>query len=274
MSTTKIAVMPYEDYEAACNKIKTYSGKTEPIKSGDLVAEIEHISNPDAVDAYNRGYSDAECANPFYYATRLDNTMGGAVFPENYGAVIRVQRAPKLFCYIFNNCTNLKTAKFISDTKLTEEEGGINIGALFNIGSVAPALEWADFTEFETKFTSINMAFRRQQYLKSIFGVLDLSECTDAANAFYDCRALEDIEFVPNTIKIALEFNWCDVLSKASLTSIINGLSAETAELTVTLSQIAVNNAFETAEGLADGSASEEWLALIATKPNWTISLV
>lgn len=62
-------------------------------------------------------------------------------------------------------------------------------------------------------------------------------------------------------------------LSKASIESVINVLSATTSGLSITLSKTDVNNAFETAEGLADGSTSEEWLALIATRQNWTISL-
>ena len=64
------------------------------------------------------------------------------------------------------------------------------------------------------------------------------------------------------------------LLSKASIESIINALSTVTSGLTVTLSKTAVNNAFETSTGLANGSTSQEWLDLIATKSNWTISLV
>jgi hypothetical protein len=63
-------------------------------------------------------------------------------------------------------------------------------------------------------------------------------------------------------------------LSKASLTSIVNALSSTTTGQPVTLRLAAVNAAFETSTGAADGSTSEEWTALIATKPNWTINLI
>lgn len=63
-------------------------------------------------------------------------------------------------------------------------------------------------------------------------------------------------------------------LSKASLVSIVNALSSTTTGLTVTLRLDAVNTAFETTAGAADGSTSDEWTALIATKPNWTINLI
>jgi hypothetical protein len=53
-------------------------------------------------------------------------------------------------------------------------------------------------------------------------------------------------------------------LSKASIESIVNCLSNTATGKTLTLSQTAVNNAF----------TDTEWATLIATKPNWTISLV
>ena len=74
--------------------------------------------------------------------------------------------------------------------------------------------------------------------------------------------------------KNGFDVQWSTELSKESIISIINALSDTTTALTVTLSKTAVNNAFETAKGNADGSTSEEWAALIATKQNWTISLV
>ena len=63
-------------------------------------------------------------------------------------------------------------------------------------------------------------------------------------------------------------------LNKESLTSIVNALSSTATGLTVTLRLAAVNTAFETSTGANDGSTSDEWLALAATKPNWTINLI
>jgi hypothetical protein len=65
----------------------------------------------------------------------------------------------------------------------------------------------------------------------------------------------------------------CTKLSRASITSVINALSTTTTGLAVTFSLVAVNKAFETAEGANDGSTSAEWLALVATRSNWTIAL-
>ena len=65
----------------------------------------------------------------------------------------------------------------------------------------------------------------------------------------------------------------CTILNKISITSIIDHLSVTTSGLTVTLSNTAVNKAFETSDGANNGSTSTEWLALVATKQNWTIAL-
>ena len=58
----------------------------------------------------------------------------------------------------------------------------------------------------------------------------------------------------------------CTKLSKASIISIINALSLTTSGLTVTLSRTAVTSAF-------GSTTNEEWLDLVATRTNWTISL-
>lgn len=44
MPLTDFVIMPSADYTAACDKIREKSGKTDPIKSGDLAAEIEEVA--------------------------------------------------------------------------------------------------------------------------------------------------------------------------------------------------------------------------------------
>ena len=85
-----------------------------------------------------------------------------------------------------------------------------------------------------------------------------------APNAFNQCSALEEL-IVSGTIKVSdLNLKDSPKLNKASITSIINALSTTTTGLTVTLSKTAKEAAF----------TNDEWAALIATKTNWTISLV
>lgn len=95
----------------------------------------------------------------------------------------------------------------------------------------------------------------------------------NVSNAFTNCTALENITFEGEIIVSGMTLQYSKLLSKESIISLINALSATTTGRKVTLSKTAVNNAFETSEGAADGSTSAEWLELIATKSNWTISL-
>ena len=96
---------------------------------------------------------------------------------------------------------------------------------------------------------------------------------TGSANAFTECKNLEHIIFDGVMAGTGLNMKWSTKLDKESITSVINALSTTTTGLTVTLSKTAVDNAFATAEGAADGSTSAEWLALVATRSNWTIAL-
>lgn len=151
--------------------------------------------------------------------------------------------------------------------------------------------------------TNMSFTFANMNYITTI-GIVDCSK-TDSVNAlnymFYGNNILITIEklilptkdingsatgifvFLHSLKNIIVEgvisFGGFDIhdskqLTKSSITSIINALSSTTTGLTVTISLTAVNTAFETSEGLADGSTSEEWLALAATKSNWTISLI
>lgn len=89
---------------------------------------------------------------------------------------------------------------------------------------------------------------------------------TSFLTAFKDCDSLEEVKFEGVIAKNGLDLQYSPKLSKASITSVINALSTTTSGLSVTLSKTAVTTAF----GSTD---SEEWLALIATKQNWTINL-
>lgn len=91
-------------------------------------------------------------------------------------------------------------------------------------------------------------------------------------NAFRGMPELEEIYF-EGVIGVNVSFSASTKLKKSSIQNIIGVLSDATTSQKLTLSLTAVNTAFETSSGTADGSTSEEWLNLVATKPNWTISL-
>ena len=101
----------------------------------------------------------------------------------------------------------------------------------------------------------------------------DFSNCNQFNSTFAYCIELKELRVVENTIHANITFKDSTKLSKTTIESVINGLSNETNELTLTLSLQAVNKAFETSEGANDGSTSAEWTTLVNTKQNWTINL-
>ena len=85
-------------------------------------------------------------------------------------------------------------------------------------------------------------------------------------NMFTSATGLTNIT-IEGVIGASLSFQWSKKLSKESITSIINALSADKTGLTVTFSTTAKEAAFPEEE-------EEEWNALTGTKTNWKIALV
>lgn len=112
-------------------------------------------------------------------------------------------------------------------------------------------------------------------YLKTIRKLtFPTDENATITNMFFRCYALENIAFGGEIVQTGISFEWSTKLSRESIINIINALSSNVTDKTITLSRTPVRKAFETSEGANDGNTSAEWLNLIATKPGWTISLV
>ncbi len=113
----------------------------------------------------------------------------------------------------------------------------------------------------------------RDAFVETIEKVICVETTPFNETTFSRALSLKEIRF-EGAIGATVGFNESSLLTHDSIVSIINALSATTSGLAVTLSKTAVNQAFETSSGANDGSTSAEWLSLIATKSNWTISLV
>lgn len=81
-------------------------------------------------------------------------------------------------------------------------------------------------------------------------------------SCFQNCTSLKNLNITGTIIK---NFNvkWCP-LTKESIESVINALSEDVSDQTVSFSKTAKERAF----------TDDEWSSLIATKPNWSFSLV
>lgn len=136
--------------------------------------------------------------------------------------------------------------------------------------------ELPDIDLSNTTQTTISSMFAHCKALKTIKSLTIPTTVKDVTGIFSNCTSLENIEISGTLMCKGINLQWSANLSHDSIMSIINALMDEptVTEPTVTISLTAVNSAFETTEGSADGSTSEEWLALTASKPNWTITLV
>lgn len=103
---------------------------------------------------------------------------------------------------------------------------------------------------------------------------LTVENLTRIVNAFQNCTSLETLIMHGVLDVDGLDLHWSTNLSKESIESIIGTLSTETENKAITLSKVAVNSAFETADGLNDGENSKAWNDLVGLRYMWSISLV
>jgi hypothetical protein len=94
--------------------------------------------------------------------------------------------------------------------------------------------------------------------------LLKVNQQTTWTNTFFSCKKLQELNIEGTIGQNNLNLKDSTELSKNSMTSVINALSTTTSGLSVTFSKTARTNAF----------TDDEWAALIATKPNWTINLL
>ena len=113
--------------------------------------------------------------------------------------------------------------------------------------------------------TALSSTFSYTDYLATIEKWILKNDGSQAFNTpFQGCRGLVNIVVEGVIGKNGISLQWATKLSKASITSFVDALSSTTSGLTITFSKTAKEAVF----------AADEWAALIATKSNWTISLV
>ena len=164
---------------------------------------------------------------------------------------------------IFNGCkiVNLKQ-RLIDCGVVIDVSGATNLTNLFAYSQSLTRIPTID----ARNATIMGSIFYNNQKLVEVEKIiLSDSGNTTFVDSFRQCYALESITF-EGIIGNAINLQWSTKLSKASIISIINALSTTTSGLTTTFSKTAVETAF-------DSTTSQEWLDLIATKSNWTISL-
>lgn len=173
--------------------------------------------------------------------------------------------------------TSMLRTSTITNLKQRLEECGVVLNTsrcqAFNTmfyNSQIVVLPTIDFSNAEY---GVDGCFNGCRLLTTIEKVI-FSEKTLIQRMFVGCHKLQNVIFEGVIAKDGLDTSQCYELSKASIISIVNILSDTVGSGVITLSGNAVATAFETSEGAGDGDGSDEFLNLIATKPNWTIYLM
>lgn len=115
-----------------------------------------------------------------------------------------------------------------------------------------------------SKTNSLNYTFQNSKIATIDKLIIKSGGNQNFTYVFHSCADLVNLDIEGVIGRNGCDLQWSTKLSKASITSVINALSSTTSGLTVTLSKTAKEAAF----------TAEEWATLIATKSNWTISLV
>lgn len=125
-----------------------------------------------------------------------------------------------------------------------------------------------------TSATNINNMFTTASSLVSIRKLVINENNVFAISLFQNCSNLEHIIIEGTIGQNNFDIHWSKNLSGESIVSIIEALSSITSGLTVTLSKTAVNNMIFPITSIQTNNIYDSWATLIATKSNWTISLV
>ena len=119
------------------------------------------------------------------------------------------------------------------------------------------------------------MVFYQASNLKRI-PALEISNKTTFSNWFAGCSALEELNIIGEIAQNDFDVKWSTKLSRNSIVSVVNALSDAASGMTVTLSETAVENAFENKSteilcGLT--SAQEDANVMVVDNGDGTITL-
>jgi len=249
-----------EKMTTIADAIRTKTGKSEPLTLEGMAQGVERVFAAGEQSEYDR-FWDAYQQNGNRTAYR--DGFGGKGWTENtfypkYDIVPSSSSAANLFF----------DADFGGDLAQRLSEQGVVLDT-----SKATILE--QMFSNNARLTRVgvidisNAGTRTSGLFSFCAKLVTIDKLVVAANnafvsIFQNCDALENLT-VEGAIGVSgLNVQWSTKLSKVSIISVVNALSETTSGLSVTLSKIAVNNVFTTAE----------WATLAGTKSNWTINLV
>lgn len=253
-------------------KKETMKGIADAIRAKDgTTEEIAVTDMADRIGAIESGSGMTVAENAFVIQLWSLNDLGAAK------SELHLKNTNSLFN--FCSLTNAKQKErqnvtveeltVICDQKITNAQNFLGNPKIMPDARLRKVTLYADLSSL----TQLPWFISYCSALEEIGGTpINLSSATKAVNFFYGLPALRKVRF-QGTISFTFDVSGAPSLSAESIRSVISCLSDSSQGLTLTLSKAAVDKAYESLEGAADGSTSTEWAELIATKPNWTVSL-
>lgn len=249
---------------ATADAIRAKTGSTDPIawdSETGMSEAVEGISADSYYDTFWDAYQEDGTRKNYEFAFARNGWNDITFFPKYDIKTQGAYTVTSMFqsCYVTDIAQRLEKAGVTLDTS--------GAGYFIQTFQSSRSKRWPTISMENA--TSAQRSFSTAEC--ETIDLLIANENCVWSNTFNSTNKLKNITFdgaIGNTIDI----HWSP-LTRQSIESLLSHLSNGSTEKTATISLTAVNNAFETSEGAADGSTSEEWAALIATKPNWTISL-
>lgn len=266
-----------ESLTGVADKIREKTAATEALAFPEgFEAGVERVFSAGEKSEYDRFWDCFQKSG-----TRTDYTYGFAgygwhekTFAPKYN--IRPTKATRMF-YYFGQMQFTSTIKRSDLVELLS-----NCGVTLDFSrctTMYGAFEYAMLTRVgEISTLGLSTLERVFQNATSLITVEQLILKSNGSQSFdrtfYNAKKLENLAVYGVIGKGGFNVQWSTNLSQASIMSIIDALSPETSGLAVTFSKAAVDKAFESSQGAADGSSWLMWPDIIAPKSNWTFNLV
>lgn len=233
-------------YTDIATAIREKTGSTEQMKPSEMPEHIRSIQADSGEDMWQ-------------YVTTLSQTFQFVAFPDGYELTVNVPNlsADRDLGNIIAGATGLRKVTI----KCGREDTVLRSYFAFASCQSVEEIDLSQFCETEVvRAAKTQYMFYGAAKLKTIRCVFDLSQSTDNADMFLSANSIENVAFVPLSIKASISFANSPNLTDASRQSIVDGLADLTGQTAQTL----------TLHATVGAKLTEAQRATIAAK-NWEV---
>ncbi len=244
------------------NKIREKTGIATKFKPTEMPIGIDDVYEAGKKAEYDRFWDSHPIAKGYTNGTNLFSGAGwnDITFKPKYDIILGN-------CYMaFKGCAVTDLVKRLKECGVALDFSGASTfyytfaeAKITHLGEIH-----LTHSNFAIATANTSSMFSYCYYLHTIDKIIVNDEgTTKFHNSMFErADSLANITF-EGVIGNSINFQWCP-LSRTSITNIIEHLSPTATEQTLTLKKSAKEEAF----------TPEEWASLIASKPNWTFSLI